>query len=347
MAIASAHDLVDVLRRTRLLEPTQLGELDHRLSGRPAEPRTLAGELIQRGWLTPYQINQVFQGRADDLTLGRYVLLDRLGEGGMGQVFKARETHLGRIIALKILSKEQIARPETVRRFYQEIEAVARLSHPNIVHAYDAEQIGDVLVYAMEHVEGVDLARWVKKNGPLPTAEACEYIRQAALGLQHIHENGMVHRDIKPANLMRAEPGDVIKILDMGLARLLDEDAGPDPAAQATHLGVVLGTLDYLAPEQAINSHRADIRSDLYSLGCSFYFLLTGQVPFSAEEPTAKLLAHQYDPPPPIAQLRPDVPRRIASIVARLMAKRPEDRFATPAEFIVALPLLRRRVKRA
>jgi formylglycine-generating enzyme required for sulfatase activity/tRNA A-37 threonylcarbamoyl transferase component Bud32 len=335
MAITSALGVLDTLRRTQLLDPVQLDELTCHLKARPVEARALAGELICRGWLTPYQINQLFQGRADDLVLGHYQLLQRLGEGGMGQVFKARETRLGRIVALKVLRKEQITRPETIRRFHKEIEAAARLSHPNIVHAYDAEQIGDTHVYAMEFIEGIDLARLVQSSGPLPVPQACEYVRQVALGLQHIHEHGMVHRDIKPANLMRAGSEGTIKILDMGLARLLDEDA--DPITKLTRLGTVMGTIDYIAPEQALSSQRADIRSDLYSLGCSFFFLLTGRVPFPIDEPLAKLLAHQHDPPPPVQQLRPDVPPHVAAVVARLMAKNPEDRHQTPAELVLEL----------
>jgi formylglycine-generating enzyme required for sulfatase activity/tRNA A-37 threonylcarbamoyl transferase component Bud32 len=336
MAITSADGLVDLLRRTRLLDPARLVELNRGLKAHPSDARALAGELIRRGWLTPYQINQLFQGRTDDLILGHYLLLERLGEGGMGQVFKARETRLGRIVALKVLRKERITKPETLRRFHKEIEATARLSHPNIVHAYDAEPIGDALVYAMEYVEGIDLARLVQKSGPLPVTQACEYVRQAALGLQHIHEHGMVHRDIKPANLMRAGPEGIIKILDMGLARWLDENAG-DQITKLTRLGTVMGTIDYLAPEQALNARRADIRSDLYSLGCTFYFLLTGRVPFPTGEPMAKLLAHQCDPPPPVQELRPDVPPHVAALIARLMAKHPDDRPQTPAELALEL----------
>lgn len=341
MAIATARDLVETLSRGRLLDAGQLSELNHSLPSRPSDPLILARELLQRGWLTPYQINQLFQGHAGDLRLGHYVLLERLGEGGMGQVFKAREVRLGRLVALKVLRKERIKKPETIERFHQEIQAAAQLSHPNIVHAYDAEPIGDAHVFAMEYVEGIDLSRLVKQSGPLPVAQACECIRQAALGLQHIHEHGMVHRDIKPANLIQANLGGAIKILDMGLARLREEEAAVEAKARRlTTFGVVMGTIDFIAPEQALDSRRADIRSDLYSLGCTFYFLLTGKVPFPIDEPMAKLLAHSCETASPLEQLRPEVPTRVCAIVSKLMAKRPGERYQTPADLILDLAAL-------
>ncbi|MGH7225865.1 MAG: serine/threonine-protein kinase [Gemmataceae bacterium] len=347
MTMPSARDLIEILRRSRLLEAEKLAELNRTSSSHDDDSLTLARELLQRDWLTPYQINQLFRGRADDLVLGHFVLLERLGAGGMGQVFKARETHLGRIVALKVLSKERINKPETVARFYQEIQAAACLSHPNIVHAYDAEQVGDAHVFAMEYVEGIDLSRLVKQSGPLPVAQACEHVRQAALGLQHIHENGMVHRDVKPGNLMRSNQGAIVKILDMGLARLREEEAEEAQADRLTRLGVVMGTIDFIAPEQALDSRRADIRSDLYSLGCTLFYLLIGQVPFPREEPMAKLLAHSCDPVVPVEQLRPEVPPRVSAIVSKLMAKRPKERYQTPAELILDLAAVSQRASGA
>jgi serine/threonine protein kinase len=340
MTIASARGLIETLSHCRLLDAEQLAELNRTLSSRSDDALTLARDLLQRGWLTAYQLNQLFQGHASDLVLGHYLLLERLGEGGMGQVFKARERRLGRIVALKVLRKERIAKPDFVQRFYQEIQAAARLSHPNIVHAYDAEQIGEAHVFAMEYVEGIDLSRLVKQNGSLTVREACEYVRQAAVGLQHIHENGMVHRDIKPANLIRTQTGDALKILDMGLARLRHEEDEATPPKRLTRLGVVMGTIDFIAPEQALDSRQADIRSDLYSLGCTLYFLLAGRPPFPLEDPMAKLLAHSCDPATPLEQLRPEVPPSLSAIVNKLMAKRPGERYPTPAELIVDLVAL-------
>jgi serine/threonine protein kinase len=336
MTLASVRDLVEALGRYRLLEAEQLAELRRIGPSLGDNPRTVASKLRQHGWLTQYQINQLFKGCAAELVLGHYVLLERLGAGGMGQVFKARQMRLGRLVALKVLRKERISKPDMIERFYHEIQAAARLSHPNIVHAYDAEEIGDTHVFAMEYVEGIDLSRFVKQSGSLPVAQACEYVRQAGLGLQHIHEHGMVHRDIKPGNLMRVYPGKTIKILDMGLARLRQEEVEAE-GDRLTRLGYVMGTVDFISPEQALNSRRADIRSDLYSLGCTFYYLLTGQVPFPTVEPMNKLIAHSCETAAPIEQLREEAPPQLCAIVAKLMAKRPDERYQTPAELILDL----------
>jgi formylglycine-generating enzyme required for sulfatase activity/tRNA A-37 threonylcarbamoyl transferase component Bud32 len=337
MTVTSVGDLLAVL--PRLLEADQLDEMKRSLSGRFAESRALAGELIRRGWLTPYQVNQIFQGRGDELVLGSYVLLERLGEGGMGQVFKARHHKLGRIVALKIIRKERLATPSAADRFHKEIRAAARLSHPNIVHAYDAEEVDGALCLVTEYVEGIDLARLVKQQGPLPVEKACDYVQQAALGLQHVHIIGLVHRDLKPHNLLVTPKGDV-KILDLGLARLSVPDSN-DSGSGLTSEGVVVGTADYIAPEQAVNSHAADIRSDLYSLGCTFYFLLTGQVPFPGDDTLTKLMRHQSEVPPDVEQVRPDVPPDVAAVLRKLLAKSPEDRYQTPDEAAHALAALR------
>jgi serine/threonine-protein kinase len=352
MTIATLSEFVEALRRDHFLEPAQLDELTS-LQSRFSEPRHLAKELIQRGWLTPYQVNHLLQGRRGDLVLGPYVLLERLGEGGTGQVFKARHRRVGRVVALKVVPKERLANPEAVRRFHQEMEATAKLSHPNAVFAYDADQIGDTHCIAMEYFEGADLARLVKQRGPLPAAVACDYIRQAALGLQHAHEQGLVHRNIKPANLLlavsRLPPqastrpekvnGGVVKVLDLGLARL-QWSMGDEGARTVLPEGTVMGTPDYIAPEQAVSAGKADARSDLYSLGCSFYFLLTGQPPFPGGSLAEKLIKHQFEEPAAVEQLRPDIPPEVAAVVRKLMAKRPEDRYQTAAALVHALAVV-------
>src|SRR5262249_37566879 len=199
--MATTAGFQDGLRRFHLLEPAQLEELKRQAPA--ADARALARTLIDRGWLTPYQANQVLQGKGQELLLGSYVLLERLGEGGMGAVFKARNWKLGRIVALKLIRKERLDNPDAIRRFQREVRAAAALDHPNIVHAYDADEIGGTHILVMECIEGAtDLGRLVKKQGPLPIPLACEYMRQAALGLQHAYERGLVHRDIKPANLL-------------------------------------------------------------------------------------------------------------------------------------------------
>jgi serine/threonine protein kinase len=203
----------------------------------------------------------------------------------MGTVFKARHSLMNRVVALKVIRRERLTGPQAVARFHREIRAAALLSHPNIVMALDAAQVGDGHFLVMEYVPGVDLARLLGQRGKLPAGEACDYAYQAALGLQHAHENGMVHRDIKPANLLRADRGHVVKILDMGLARLAGEQmlvgagagAGND---QLTGTGLAMGTLDYIAPEQIDDAHSVDIRADIYSLGCTLFHLLAGRAPY-------------------------------------------------------------------
>ncbi len=334
MPVDTASGLTDALRRHRLLEPAQLAELEPLSKARVPRPRALAGELIRRGWLTPYQVNQLLQDRGRDLLLGSYVLLERLGEGGMGQVFKARNWKLVKVVALKLIRKERLDNPDAVRRFQREIRAAAQLDHPNIVRALDADEVNGTQLLVMEYVQGTDLAKLVKKDGPLAVDKACDYCRQAALGLQHACERGLVHRDIKPHNLLLTAAG-VVKILDMGLARL-DRRGDDEASSTMTQEGGGMGTLDYISPEQAMDSHDVDIRADLYSLGCTLYFLLTGKPPFAGGEALQKLLKHRLDEPVPVEQLRPDVPPGVAAVVRKLMAKRPEDRYQTPVEAAAA-----------
>jgi formylglycine-generating enzyme required for sulfatase activity/WD40 repeat protein len=264
----------------------------------------------------------------------RYRILEPLGRGGMGMVFKAEHILMKRIVALKVISRSLTATPEMVGRFRREIEAAARLSHPNIVAAYDAEQAGETHLLVMEFIEGTDLGQLVKKLGRLSVANACACIRQAALGLQHAHEHRLIHRDIKPHNLMLTKEGR-IKILDFGLARFLRENS--EPSLGETAFGTALGTPDYMAPEQASDSHEVDIRADIYSLGCSLYHLLSGQVPFPGGSLFDKMLSHVREKPRSLGQLCSDLPVGLETIVAKMMAKDPLDRYQTPAEVAKAL----------
>jgi hypothetical protein len=264
----------------------------------------------------------------------RYRIQALLGKGGMGAVYKAEHRLMERRVALKIIGHDLSTRPELVERFRREVKAAARLSHPNIVTAFDAEQAGATHFLVMEYIEGTDLARLVGERGPLPVAEACGYVRQAALGLQHAHEQGMIHRDIKPHNLMLTPAGQV-KILDFGLARLVQE-AREQPGG-VTALGVVMGTPDYMAPEQATDSHRADIRADIYSLGCTLYHLLSGRVPFPHDSTLGKVVRHATEQPTPLGGLRPELPPGLVGVVEKMMAKKPEARYQTPAEMAQAL----------
>ncbi len=272
----------------------------------------------------------------------RYRVDRLLGQGGMGAVCLAEHRRMKRTVALKVINPALLTHPGALSRFQQEVRAAANLDHPNIVAAYDADQAEGLHFLVMEHVEGQNLADYLAAKGPLPVVEACEVIRQAALGLQHAHERGMVHRDIKPNNLMRTASGRT-KVLDFGLARFAcepghaTEGSEPTTAAHLTGAGSVLGTADYMAPEQARDSHEADRRSDIYSLGCTLYHLLTNRPPFPEGTAPEKLRRHSSDVPHRLSALRPETPPGLVRIVDRMMAKRPEDRYQTAAEVAVAL----------
>jgi serine/threonine-protein kinase len=343
MPIDTAADLGELLRTHRLLSAQQLGEVEDTLQPAAPGPRDLARELVRRGWLTPLQVNALFLGRADELVIGPYLLLERIGAGGMGQVFKARHQHLERLVAVKVVRKDRVTNPTLLKRFLREVQALGQMSHPNIVLAFDAGDTGNLLYFVMEYVEGTDLSRRLQREGALPVEEACDYVQQCALGLQHAFEKGMVHRDVKPSNLMVTErpadartgpPPGVVKVLDMGLALLSGDQT---EISALTTEGLVMGTVDYLAPEQALDSHAVDTRADLYSLGCTFYHLLTGRVPYPGGTVMQRLLRHRNSRPRPVESLRPEVPREVARAVRKLMARRPEDRFQTPAELVEAL----------
>jgi serine/threonine protein kinase/WD40 repeat protein len=283
----------------------------------------------------------------------RYTVVRLLGQGGMGAVFAAEHRVMQRLVALKIFNHSFTGNAAARERFRREVRAAAKLSHPNIVTTYDAEDAGDTHFLVMEYVEGISLDQLVKDRGPLPVPEACAYVRQAALGLQHAHERGMVHRDVKPANLILQSspvassesspvastgaspvapaPG-VVKVLDFGLAALTAERGDG-----LTDTNVVMGTPDFMAPEQAEDAHNADIRADVYSLGCTLYYLLTGKTPYPAPTALGKILAHRDQPTPSILAARPKLPRELAGVVARMLAKKPEERYQTPGAVAAAL----------
>jgi serine/threonine-protein kinase len=358
----SAEQLINEIRELDLLEAGFLDEVMVMQSGvgNLADGESLTQWMRNRGWLTEFQADQLLSGKGQRLVLGVYRLLEPLGEGGMGHVFKARHQRLDRTVALKFIRPELIGgvKIDIVRRFQREARAAAQLMHPNVVTLYDADEIEGLHFIAMEYVDGTDLTRLVRQAGPLAVAQACDYARQAALGLQHAHECGLVHRDIKPSNLLLSRrpnadsgvltptPGQrapansfgQIKILDMGLARLT-RTVGDDFSSISviTQQGILLGTPDFIAPEQARNPHGVDVRADLYSLGCTLYYLLTGGPPFPQGTAVEKLLKHQLDTPRPVEELRPGTPPVVAEVVRRLMARRVEDRFQTPVEVAAAL----------
>lgn len=354
MASVTIASLIDSIRQSRLLETSALDEVLTELRGKAHDPRGLMMEFLRRDLLTPYQANQLFAAGGKDLVLGSYVILAKLGEGFMGQLYKAKHKHMNRLVALKVIRPELLARPDAVERFYQETMGAGQLCHANIVHAYDSGPKGNTHFFAMEYVEGVDLERLVTQSGPLNVALACEFMKQTAAGLQHAHERGLWHRDLKPSNLLVTRPnsgslspgatgssshksgpagGQIVKIRNLGLTMM-------QPLTEAELVkggGKAPRTPDYLAPER-IQGKPGDIRSDLYSLGCTFYYVLTGRVPFPGGTPQDKFKKHVSEEPVPISALRRDVPQTVTAIISRLMAKRPEGRYQTPAEFIAAVP---------
>ncbi|MGL4423380.1 MAG: serine/threonine protein kinase, partial [Gemmataceae bacterium] len=295
MAKDSTDDYLAGLRTCGLLAAEQAAELAAWCHQNQPDPNALAKEVHRRGWMTHFQLKEIYRGRSAELFVGPYILVDLLGEGGMGRVFKAHQTRMGRDVALKVIRKEKLSNPMTIRRFRQEIQAVAQLAHPNVILAFDADETAGMHYFAMEYIEGSDLTQLVRTRGPLPISEACEYIRQGALGLQHAHERGMVHRDVKPSNLFVSKTGQV-KLLDLGLA-LLNETSN-DEIGRLTQDGYVIGTPDFLSPEQARNPQTVDIRADIYALGCTLYYILTGRVPYDSAQPAEKLIRHCTEPPP-------------------------------------------------
>jgi serine/threonine-protein kinase len=294
----------------------------------------LAGALVRAGRLTPFQTDAILRGRWRGLCIGNYLVLDRLGAGGMGAVFKARHRSMKRVVAIKILSRESAGQNSYAERFQREVETIAQLSHPNIVMAFDAGEAENGLFLVMEFIDGRDLGSEVAERGPLSTADAVESTLQAARGLAYAHDHGVVHRDVKPANLLR-DPAGLVKVADLGLARLTSEANSLN--ASLTQAGSILGTADYMAPEQALDSATVDHRVDVYSLGYTMFFLLAGRAPYTAGSLMALLLKHRDAPIPSLSEARPDVPDELDVLYRRMAAKRPEDRYPTMAAVVHAL----------
>ena len=306
----------------------------------PKNAEELARELVRKNKLTKFQAEEVYRGKGKSLVLGNYVLMEKIGAGGMGQVFKARHLRMDRLVAVKLLPASMTKDPAAIARFEREVKAAARLRHSNIVAADDADQAKGHHFLVMELVEGSDLSALVKKHGALSIEKGVNYVLQAAKGLEFAHSEGVVHRDIKPANLLLDKKG-TVKILDMGLARL--ESVG-DAAGQAelTNTGTVMGTVDFMAPEQALNTKAADARADIYSLGCSLYYMLTGKATYDGDTLMAKLLAHRDQPIPSIRASRPEVPEAVESVFCKMVAKKIEDRYQTMTELIADLESLKK-----
>jgi serine/threonine protein kinase len=300
----------------------------------PADPAALAAVLVRDGLLTHFQAEQLLQGKWRRFSIGKYKVLERLGAGGMGSVYLCEHKLMRRRVALKVLPTAKAEDPSSLERFYREARAVAALDHPNIVRAYDIDQEDKLHFLVMEHVDGSSLQEIVKRAGPMDVLRACHYIRQAAMGLQHAHETaGLVHRDIKPGNILVDRNG-IVKVLDMGLARFFHDE---DDILTKKYDENVLGTADYLAPEQALDSHSVDIRADIYSLGATFYFCLTGKTPFAEGTVAQKLIWHQTRQPKPLKTFRADIPDGVSAIIEKMMAKDAGQRYQMPQHIVDAL----------
>ena len=339
MATLSPSELLNWLGQYQFLAPPQVDELRPLMPSFP-DTMSLAKELIRRDWLTPFQVNQIMKGQQDELVLGSYRLRERIGEGAMGAVFTAWNLRMGRVVAVKTINKELINSAKALERFRREVQTVAQLDHPNIALVRDADEIDGKPYMIMDFIEGFNLSQRVKQVGAMPIGEAVEYIRQAALGLQHAFERGIVHRDIKPANLVvtttknNHDPRPLVKILDFGLARYESES---DNADRLTQFGHMLGTVDYVAPEQAQNARNADIRADIYGLGCSLFYMLAGQTPFQGNSVLEKLSPRVTDEAPWVRTQRAEVPPALEAVLRTMMARQPDDRYQTPIEVAQAL----------
>jgi len=335
MPALTSTEFLELVRKSGLVEQQRLDTwLAAQRATLPADPTAVAERLRRDGLLTRLQVKYLLEGRHKGFFIaGKYKLLDLLGAGGMGSVYLCEHIRLRVPVALKMLPTAKTSDPEALERFNREARASASLNHPNILRGHDVDSDGRMHFIVMEYVEGVNLQSLVEEVGPLAPERAANYIRQAALGLQHAHERGWVHRDIKPSNLLVDRVG-TVKVLDMGLARLMRDT---DQLTQQFNEQSVLGTADYLAPEQCVDSHGVDVRADIYSFGCTLYYLLSGRPPFGDATATQKLLWHQVRSPEPVRNRRPEVPEGLAVVVARMMAKDPGARYQTPVEVAVAL----------
>ncbi|MFM9057534.1 MAG: serine/threonine-protein kinase, partial [Planctomycetaceae bacterium] len=328
--VSTIDDFLGVVRKSGLVEEARLELVCAPWTDRSQPlPDELVRSLVAEEVLTQWQIDQLRKGKHRGYILGKYKLLSLLGAGGMSSVYLAEHVNLHGKVAIKVLPVKHVDKTSYLARFEREAKAAFRLQHNNIVRALDLDTSGSIHYIAMEYVDGTDLHARVKEQGPLPVRDAADYLRQAALGLQYAHEEGVVHRDIKPANLILDKRG-TVKILDFGLALA---GKGDDDGSLTQEFGEkVLGTADYLAPEQARDSHQADSRSDIYALGCTLYYLLTGKVPFAGGKLADRIRAHETKPPPNPLDERTDVPPVLVELYFRMLEKNPAARPQTAKE---------------
>ena len=334
---SSVEELLQLIRKSGMIEDSKLTTyLQRRQMGRglPEDPRDAANSMVEDGLITDFQAEQYLLGKWRGFTIGKYKLLERVGVGGMGQVFLCEHMYMKRRVAIKVLPPAKAEQPAALGRFYREARAAGSLEHPNIVRTHDIDQDGNLHFIVMEYVDGSNLLDMVKKFGPMDIRRACHYVRQIAVGLDFAFRSGIIHRDIKPGNVLIDRRG-VAKILDMGLARFYKDQT--DMLTVKYDDKIVLGTADYVAPEQVANSHTADVRADIYAMGASFYFLLAGHPAFPSGSVSQKLLWHRTKDPTPIRQIRPEVPEGLAVVLAKMLAKDPNARYQTPLEVAVEL----------
>jgi serine/threonine protein kinase len=335
-APSKVDEFLDLVRKSGVVDEKRLDAYMERAraTGLPPDLGKFAGILVRDGILTHFQAEQFLQGKWRRFTIGKYKVLERLGSGGMGSVYLCEHKFMRRRVAVKVLPAAKADDPAALERFYREARAVAALDHPNIVRAYDIDQDEKLHFLVMEYVDGTSLQEVVKKHGAMDVTRAAHYIAQSAVGLQHAYQTaGLVHRDIKPGNILVDRNG-VVKILDMGLARFFHDE---EDILTKKYDENVLGTADYLAPEQALDSHSVDIRADIYSLGATFYYVLTGSTPFTEGTVAQKLIWHQTRHPKPVRTLRSEVPEALAQVLEKMMAKNPAERYQSPADITQAL----------
>jgi eukaryotic-like serine/threonine-protein kinase len=334
---SSVEELLQLIRKSGMIDDQKLtGYLQRRQMGRglPPDPREAADAMVRDGILTNFQSEQFLLGKWRGFTIGKYKLLERVGVGGMGQVFLCEHVFMKRRVAIKVLPPAKAEQPAALGRFYREARAAGSLEHPNIVRTHDIDQDGNLHFIVMEYVDGSNLLEMVKKHGAMDLGRAVSYISQCALGLEFAFKSGLIHRDVKPGNILIDRRGKA-RILDMGLARFYKDQN--DLLTVKYDDKIVLGTADYVAPEQVANSHAVDVRADVYGLGATFYFLLAGHPPFPAGTVSQKLLWHRTKDPTPIRQIRAEVPEGLAQILATMMAKDPKNRYQTPGDVAAAL----------
>ncbi len=330
MTQITVERIQELIEKSRLVDAPRLQEafdtIREKHGGKlPEDPVKICKELEGMGLVTRWQSEKILQGKYKGFFLGKHKLLGHLGSGGMSSVYLAEHQGMMHKRAIKVLPKSKLGNNSYLERFQREAKAIASLNHPNIVRAYDIDNERDTHYLVMEYVEGADMQTLVRKHGPLPFVVAANYIAQAARGLQHAHDVGLVHRDVKPANLLVDKRG-MVKVLDLGLALFAEE---VDASLTMEYNDKVLGTADYLAPEQAINSHRVDFRADMYSLGCTLYFLLTGRPPFPDGSIASRIIKHQNQMPEDIRKIRPNTPGELDGICVKLMQKDPKFRYAS------------------